>query len=1200
MPTTRNVPARHFAIQALLLFVAASDAPAIMSAPSPGDEPPITIYDARARGTSADALRRLGEERRTRVALEAGGLGAPDAFNAKARLAFKTESRETVAHASPLSVISPSVPAGTQWRVDAHVYSWTGGTTARRSLAIPLEPEPAALAVTLRKFEELWIDHSSSPGIAACEIGVELQLRRQAARAKVIVARAAHVPALERLSTIDPFNARWREKEVWYVAGRLLGLAYDKQWRFAQDREFAVLQRRMYEPLDGVEAMELAMFPRVAVEQVNLRVVASDGTAALIEFAHIEKTRAKDSDDIRLSVPRALQRHFPRQWMENMASPGKHKFHATELALFTPGQAAAIAQAGSVRAVHFLGSRPAAANGEVANRDIVSLEHRIVPRSSHRDRLSVDLRPLLGGGDLTLEKAVVHLIGPATERSCETIIERVQLVSPYMASAPTYATVLEKRMRGWGGPYLLATPERDMIEAPVIVAHLPFAALAPGHTSARGTSLDRPSGPQAASSRSRKPLGMLQLPYRVADEFGSTVSPRAHLLASSGGAKLQATGPFPAALEAGDSLLLHGKSESIDIEWPLDASIDRGSMMYFDVPIGADHIARSELQLIAANERSWSVRVSPNQALVLPFTAGRVKRAKLRIFPAVSPFRIEIKELAFFVPSPMSFGEALSAALPVKARQQPMAIPSDSQAQGIEAGRGYVRGRLQNLEIEFSTSLAPAMAAPHGIYLQYSLASWRFEDDPCQLQIAMNWQRRRIVRQICFPDGEGKVHIPFASLLGDLPDGTVLGPLEGITWRIRPATRSSTKPSFSLTYEIEGWDMSSMTDRLRSTPYMAIGTQPVLADAITVDAIARRPYMEKLWLPISSDDLAKIFNTRLRVEPVDQVYFAVDQVVLEPKTALTAEQWRELRSGAQVARPPRWPAWLGVAVVILIPWLAWLKDMWSPGRMLGWVSRLARAAVSAGRVASLGVAHLLRRVNVGGGLALSAATLWVAGRWAGTFSGTMALVAAALFATSVYRYWNDAASRRSSWWAVAIGAACGIWALGRFGLAREAVWALLPMAAALYTSLPELLRAGGGLARERPLHMRAAGWVFATAALYAAGLSKGAPAGTNYLFTFGALAAVFASRSLLLLAVGRLRLHLPAATKTVYGDAAASYFATALIALSMVALSLAAGRESIAEQFAVIVYFSLVIGVAKLFLNRLRGGHDGAAAGRGE
>lgn len=99
----------------------------------------LLLYDVPPAGNPAAAARSLREREERFARLQSGAFGNPAEFTAKARVAFKTDTRAMVGDARVFTMHPPArLPDG--WRREAALYVWHGD--AAQSLALPLPVAP--------------------------------------------------------------------------------------------------------------------------------------------------------------------------------------------------------------------------------------------------------------------------------------------------------------------------------------------------------------------------------------------------------------------------------------------------------------------------------------------------------------------------------------------------------------------------------------------------------------------------------------------------------------------------------------------------------------------------------------------------------------------------------------------------------------------------------------------------------------------------------------------------------------------------------------------------------------------------------------------------------------------------------------------------------------------------------------------------
>ncbi len=1176
------------------------------SAEDPALQQMLPLYDVPPANNLAVAERSQAEREQRFEKLQSGAYGKLENFTAKARLVFKTDKWPMVAEARAFTLESPVATRASEWRKEGMLYVWRSDMDARAlPLTIPIVPEKDAKPFHLDDFNEFWLDYTSSPGVPLCTPQIKFQASilpytGDSRALQDFVTRTGDVPyLLETLATIDATRANWKEKEYGYLVGRVLGLAHDEDWRYVQSQKNVVMQRRLHVQLDNVDVLDISLSPGTKVERINLMVGREDDYRAgeLVEFADVQQnfSLSEGRQGIRLNLREALEERFANEWAENVKDPGKHHFYLQEVFIFISGEAHAIGKAKPIHRLVFLGND----TGEKTQKSQSTLRQQtlasnVIGVNAYRQRMVVGLRKLAEKGEADLKKAELRLLPPPGASFCTIRIEGVRAVSTYNGSVPVFARMVEDWSRRWGGIFNLTAPQQDQIEHPGIVAYLPFSMLThPEIKYVDGEDADEEGNRDVSDSllKARQPL----LLYRILGNDRKAVTPDRRRLVSSNGATLGSAGKMPHAIVEGDLLVLEGRSQALEIAWPLAARINENTRLYFGVAEGVEQIGDITLALDLADGSIIRRRVVPNQPLRLIERVAEIRHVRLRILPAVTPYRFKLREIALFAPSAASYAQAFTIRLPIQYSVVPKPVLQSTHTSVLEARPGRVAGLVAGLTagepLRFSTPLDPALDWVRGVRLNYRLPSTYADGKVCPLTLQFIWANGKTERQVCFKKLDGALFIPIASWLGAGDKLQNFGALQSIDWTLRLSGRSNRDltESFDLQFSVEGWAMLSAADHLRLSPLFYAGRRAVFADAEHVKEIAAGRNSQKNWVPLEEKALSRMLSIKDQIQPVDHWLFTLDQVVAEPKRPMIWERWRELTELPTQYAPPRWPKWLIWASATLVAWATWKKGWWSPSKVWALGKGGVKVFIRVMRW-MLGVAgrwgwRALPNINLAIGVLALGPGLWLAGQLGLGFTGVMVLAASGLVVWGTYCHWREQMGQRGSstmmnvrLGILVVSLGCGIWSLGKYKLGVEALWGFLPLFGAVYVLLPALYRFGQWLARNYRGYVSLGGWFMLTLTLYGVGLLVKVGGGENYFFIFGGLAAFFALRAGLLAIEPRLRGFFPVAAKHVYGGAGSLYFTGALVMLVTTAVVLSVGLQPIAEQLAIIVYYFLVVG----------------------
>lgn len=1177
-------------------------------AENPAFQQMLPLYSAPPANNPAAAERIQTEQKQRFIRLQTGAYGKPEDFTVKAHLAFKTDKRPVVASIWPFVFQAPTAgPLANGWRAEKALYVWRGDMDARAlPLTIPLAPENGAKPLQLGEFDEFRLDYTSSPGVPLCAPQIKFQVStlpytgNSKALQDMVASTGGAAYSLKSLATIDATRADWKEKEYGYLVRRVLGLAPDEDWRYAQSQKNGVMQRRLHVQLDNVEALDIAVAPGTIVERVNLTVSRKDNYSAgeLVEFADLQNITLPDGrQGIRLNLREALEKRFAKEWAENAREPGKHHFYLQEIFIFIPGEARAISEKKPVQSLVFLGevTGERTQNSEFMLQRL-TLASRVIGANAFRQRMVVDLRKLAEKGETNLKSAELSLLPPVGTASCAIRIEGMQAVSTYSGNMPAFARVVEDFSRRWGGVFNVTSPQYDQVESPGIVGYFPLSTLTQDVRQDGTVEVVMKLGANNQLQSQPVPAQGQLPPYRIVGLNGKEIAPDKTYLVSPVGAALRAEGAMPRATTENDLLVLEGRSRALEISWPLTARINDKTWFYFGVGEGVEQTGGITLTLGLADGSVVQRHVVPNQPLRLVTGEAEVRNVRLRILPAVTPYRFKLREMALFAPAAASYAQAFTIPLPTQYNVVLKPVLQSAHASVLEVQPGRVAGLASNEPLRFSTPLDPALDWVRGVRINYRLPPTYSDGEGCPLSLQFNWVNGKTERQVCFEKPDGALFIPMANFIGAADKPQNLGALKSIDWVLRPVTggERGVPESFDFQFAVDGWAMISAADHLRLSPLFNAGRYPVFADAEHSEEVAAGRYARKIWLPLEDKALPRMLAAGGQIQPAEHWLFTLDQVVAEPRQPMSWDRWRELNETPAPYTPPRWPKWLAWFSVMLLAWATWKKGWWSPGK--AWA--LGKGSVKvAYRVLRwvLGLAarwgwRWLPHINLAIGVLALGPGLWLAGRYGLSFNGMMLLAASVLVAWGAYCHWREQTGQhrpesnpamRARFGALVVALGCAIWSLGQYKLSAEALWGFLPLLGAIYALFPALYRLGRQFVLNYRGYVFLGGWLALTLALYGGGLLAKVGSGENYFFTFGGLAAVFALRAGLLALEPRFRRLFPAAAERVYGGAGSLYFSGALVMLVATAVVLSVKLEPIAEQLAIVAYYCLVIGTVK-------------------
>ena len=1130
--------------------------------------------------------------------LYTGKYGDLDDFSFKARIGLKTEKRPLVVNSKPFvldTLNTNSLSMG--WRHFGQMYSWQGRSAIPSpSLKFPLKVRVGNQSFQLDDFSELWFDYSLVPDVSLCmaQLEVDLAIRpygEKVFKRKVLTAQNGEEFSSDTIfaqkfrsiiSSIDATKSNWEKKGPGYLVGRALNLAPDANWHYSQNPNHAVFQHRLNILLDNVEKVDFSLAPGIHPEAVNMLVKRQGhhDSGKYVEFSGLRKTSNHTggrADGLRLNFRDAMKKRFPKEWEDNLKTPGKHKFFLQEIIVFIPGEAVSLISLKPIRKIIFWGKDQkwlAKVDQSISNDNI--LTGPVVNVNSNLRRLIVDFRPFLENGEVYFKKATLQLEPPTRELPCAIDIKGVQLTSIYNDNVPVFAHRLENWSRRFGGLFKSVAPKPGQVENPGIIRYLPFHQFHP------------------------VPSHIGPLPYQILGPKGKEIVSDKTILISSDGATIRAYDQMPPATLEEDLLVVKGSAPAVDINWPLNVNIDQKTWFQLRIAEGAEEIKEIGLFLYLADGSVIKRQVIPNQPQRLVTGKAMVRNVKLQISPAELPYKYKLNDIALFEPQIINPAQAFNIPLPTFETVTPTPVLQSFLPSSLIFQPGHVSGKVEILTkgkpLHFSTSFEPEINQVRGIRFKYHFPFNLRNGQKCPLTLRLNWTKGKLDRHLCFIQPDGDIFIPIAHLLGIHTGSQQMGALQSIDWSFPslPPEKAGAGEMFFLNFSIEGWAQQSFADQLRRSPLFFVGMTPIFANVNGAMDFSTDSKDYKLWLSLNKNLLSIINAAGGYILPGENDIFTIDKVMIEPKQQMNWESWRELIDPQITSHTVDRSKLLWGSVLVLLACLTrkyfrpFTMKLWNIGKdSVDTISRISALLFKSVRQVCW---RWLMPINILVGFFALGLSIWLAWQFGWSFAGTMFLVWGGLVTWGAYCHWHRQRGYQDSetysltrinFLLLAFSIGCAVWSLAQFKLSYQTLCGILPIFGMVYVYLPPLYRLSTKMISKNPHYVLPSGWFITSMIFYGLGLWSKITfrSGENFFYVFGGLMMVITMRSFLLTIEPALRKHFPTISVCVYDGHGSLFFSGALLMLFFTTAVSSIGLNSMAEHLAIVVYYLLVIGV---------------------
>ncbi|MDA8519456.1 hypothetical protein [Acidovorax sp. NCPPB 4044] len=1055
--------------------------------------------------------------------VKAGDPLLPGSFDLKAQLGLKHVPAMELDSSVPLEA-SPSA-----------------GRPAGAERGVRLTPPPDT---DLSAYDELWVDHAA-PGHCTPQLELQtnegLQEGRLSSTTIVGMAEGRGV-----LFTEQPYRMPWVGKDMFYLLARQLGSRDDRQWRYAQDGDATVLQRRLQVPLDRAQVIELEFPSGARLNGVNLLISVGDHHRPSRLLTPADFTSETQDDGVRTRVRLRVDRVLAEY------RQSKRPVSLAEVLVFYQGTKERALSDKPLRRLTLL-SLPGA--GLVAAGDrTLQAPMKTEQLTANTWRTSLDLKDVTGRwvARMPLRMAEWQITGGA---ACRVELLGAHLVKLKRSSSPAFVNYMAAHVRALGGPFLVRPEDRTGIEWLDIAAQLPLAWAQP-----------LPQSPRVRGSDAEYPGWGL----RVASTGGNVLDgAQGEGLAFSGGA-------------------------AVSMDWRVDFRVQPGQRLHVDVRSEDHRQPEIDVRVMAEGGRQYDFRVPPNQPVLLDrrIPEGvRVRSIALRLDAQGLGTPWSVRGVTVFRPYRMEAAQVGNAYRPgwgvIPLVVQPEeADPGDTwRSDGMQAvGALHSRqGAPGGTVLRWTTPVQ--LPARHVLDLRLRYEIQGAEIDPCWLRAEIRGDRgHRLERQLCSRDGDIREGVT-ADLLEHFDEDEQIVAIhwKGALYVEQPA-------QVNLQASIGVGARPSVNETLSRGPVLLMGGERWLPGTLTADvrktlAQGRRP----VWLDYGRLTIAPKQDMAPALLQDDDLFELKRVTLVSDQDAQSAAvvQWRE-----QLRPPAPSPGMgklqkLGVALLAgLGVWLVWRGLAWRWRAVLRLVQPLRDRSRQLAAKAWALCEHLSAAASRHMPLfhfAVMVAALplfWRAGR--GDEGAPWLLGAGvSLWITSALHLWRELPAWgrffvQYLWPCMWI--AWVAWALGAYeapstlaAAAATAAGTLWPVASAVHRSLWWMRRGMGLLV----------GGVLCLAAIcYGLGFMSTVDWGENVFITLGGLCMIAAWWCAVRSAREGLTRWRPGLARWLYGERGGPFLVGAMLALvaSMVLLQL--GMSQLAAHVVTLCFYQLCLGVA--------------------
>jgi hypothetical protein len=698
--------------------------------------------------------------------------------------------------------------------------------------------------------------------------------------------------------------------------------------------------------------------------------------------------------------------------------------------------------------------------------------------------------------------------------------------------------------------------------------------------------------PTSEKLKEEEKLSIYETEHVPHQQFDNSAQSTIQLVKS--GVVIQAQNPINQWRSNSGKLMIQGEGQWVDIDWPVQTSLDKDTLFFLGVSKGAESILSVEIVPTSQGQKLPPIfSIANNSVRLVPNTTD-IESLQIRMKLSGGPYKISIEEMSLFQPIVLSQDKAFN--LPNLLWGETPLTPKntlfDSKTKAlIDPGslKAIVSSKNSDRpKLSWTTEVNRKSAWIRGLRINYQVPIALHNNNPCWLYLTLVGSKSKTDQNVCFDRANGQVFLPSEFLFQNFGINSNES-LNSIHWSIRLSPRKHMEKiplAINLEMALDGVDIQTIHDDLKRQPVFEWNMEKVYP-SLPDNQLYERLFDNKGWTDFRMFNLAWNSSKSLPILNLDHPYLQTKTIAFEGRGSLFSKEedieedsdgstWGQLASTL-----------LKVFMVLFLLWLAFnqtfhkklkiiLKNTW---KLI--VQKTLRPKIFLNRAIGL--------IGIGPGL-------WAIGRFAGPEVESIWYCTLLVLLTGVFYHelrWFLLENSTSHNWVQSIfsGDAREIpffvyfvsmmvfgwsaWQLGQFSFVSHPAMLLIPLAFLSYFYIPWL-----------PDRFHRAIYLIPQSRKYSATNMLGL-ATALYIFgslwdwseifmSLGGIVLVLLWRNLMQRNQTKFELYWPKVARPVYAETGNKYLAGFLVTMGIGAFCLLVGLDTVAEHTVNISFFMFV------------------------
>jgi len=272
---------------------------------------------------------------------------------------------------------------------------------------------------------------------------------------------------------------------------------------------------------------------------------------------------------------------------------------------------------------------------------------------------------------------------------------------------------------------------------------------------------ESPTSVQIQQEERRSITESKHLPSGQIEDSGKTTT-----RLNKSGVVIQAQTPIHHWRPVADGLLIQGKGQWVDIDWPVQARTNKDTMFFLGISRGAEFIHSLEIVPTSKGQKLPLVLGVPNHPVRLNTGSTKIENLHVRMKLRGGPYKISFNEMSLFNPVVLSRKEAFN--FPTLVWGETPLVPEKTRF--APKNNSFIKpGNLKAIlssenndhpKLSWTTKINRRLSWIRGLKINYQVPLALHDNNPCWLRLTLVGSNSKADQKVCFDNANGQVFLP--------------------------------------------------------------------------------------------------------------------------------------------------------------------------------------------------------------------------------------------------------------------------------------------------------------------------------------------------------------------------------------------------------------------------------------------------------